>query len=441
LVFRALGREAITAFISSVRTAKFKEWFMTRKNLWIGAAAIAVVALLGWWWLGRAPSEADTPDKAAADTSVPEAAVVAVGKHELGNNLTIAGEFKPFQDVEVHAKVAGYIRNINVDVGDHVKEGQVLAVLEVPELAAELSGADAAVRRSEEEIRRAESDVNRAQSSHAATHSGYTRLKQAADSRAGLVAQQEIDDAQAKDLEGEAQVSSAQAALSGARQQLEMAQANQKRYNALASYSRITAPFTGVITARLADTGALIQGGTSASSTVGPVVRLAQVSKLRLVLPVPESAVADIHLGDPVRARVQALSQDFEGKVSRFSDLVDRQTRTMETEIDFANPDGRLIPGMYAEATLSLSKNARELSVPLEAVARNGADATVLMVNKENAIEERHIKLGFEGESNVQVLDGLAEGDRVVIGGRGKLHPGEKVRPKEIGAKPVEGAS
>jgi RND family efflux transporter MFP subunit len=414
---------------------------MNRKQLWIGVAAIAVVALLAWWWLDRSPSEAGTPDPAANAAGVPEAAVVAVQKRELGNSLTIAGEFKPFQDVEVHAKVAGYIRNINVDVGDHVKEGQVLAVLEVPELAAELSGADAAVRRSEEEIRRAESDVSRAQSSHGATHSGYTRLKQASDSRAGLVAQQEIDDAQAKDLESEAQVSSAQAALSGARQQLEMAQANQKQYNALAGYSHITAPFAGVITARLADTGALIQGGTSASSTVGPVVRLAQVSKLRLVVPVPESAVAQIHLGDPVKARVQALSQDFEGEVSRFSDLVDRQTRTMETEIDFANPDGRLIPGMYAEATLSLSKNARELCVPLEAVSRNGADATVLMVNKENAIEERHIKLGFEGESNVQVLDGLVEGDRVVIGGRGKLHPGEKVRPKEISAKPAESAS
>jgi RND family efflux transporter MFP subunit len=191
----------------------------------------------------------------------------------------------------------------------------------------------------------------------------------------------------------------------------------------------------------LADTGSLIQGGTSATSTAGPVVRLAQVSKLRLVVPVPESAVSQIHLGDPVKARVQALSQDFEGKISRFSDLVDRQTRTMETEIDFPNPDGRLIPGMYAEAILSLARNTRELCVPTEAVARSGADATVLMVNKENTIEERHIKLGFEGESNVQVLGGLAEGDLVVIGGRSQFRAGQKVRPKEINAKPGESAS
>jgi RND family efflux transporter MFP subunit len=414
---------------------------MTKKKVWIALGILAVVFLLAWRWMGRTPSEADDPNHPETGVNIPVAAIVRVERRPLGNTLTIAGEFKPFQDVEVHAKVAGYIRNINVDVGDHVKEGQVLAVLEVPELAAELSGADAAVRRSQEEIRRAQSDVNRAQSAHAAAHSAYARLKQAADARTGLVAQQEIDDAQAKDLEAEAQVSSSEAQLSAARQQLEVAQANQKQYYALESYSRITAPFAGVITARLADTGALIQGGTSASSGVGPVVRLAEVSKLRLVVPVPESAVSQIHLGDPVRARVQALNQDFEGKVSRFSDSLDRQTRTMETEIDFPNKDGRLIPGMYAEATLSLAKNALELCVPLEAVARNDNEATVLTVNKNNEIEERKIKLGFEGESYVQVLGGVAEGDRVVIGGRSQFHPGQKVQPKDVSGQRTETAA
>jgi RND family efflux transporter MFP subunit len=414
---------------------------MTNKKVWIALGILAVVFLLAWRWIGRSLREADDPNHPETGVNLPEAAVVRVERRPLGNTLTIAGEFKPFQDVEVHAKVAGYIRNINVDVGDHVKEGQVLAVLEVPELAAELSGADAAVRRSQEEIHRAQSDVDRAQSAHTAAHSAYARLKQAADARAGLVAQQEIDDAQAKDLEAEAQVSSSEAQLSAARQQLEVAEANQKQYYALESYSRITAPFAGVITARLADTGALIQGGTSASSGVGPVVRLAEVSKLRLVVPVPESAVSQIHLGDPVNARVQALNQDFQGKVSRFSDSLDRQTRTMETEIDFPNKDGHLIPGMYAEATLSLAKNALELCVPLEAVARNNNEATILTVNKNNEIEERKIKLGFEGEAYVQVLGGIAEGDRVVIGGRSQFHPGQKVQPKDVSGQRTETAA
>src|SRR6202047_530514 len=144
---------------------------MTKKKVGIALGILAVVFLLAWRWMGRTSSEVDDPNHPESGVSIPETAVVRVERRALGNTLTLAGEFKPFQDVEVHAKVAGYIRNINVDVGDHVREGQVLAVLEVPELTAELSGADAAVRRSPEENRRAQSDVNRAQSAHAAAHS------------------------------------------------------------------------------------------------------------------------------------------------------------------------------------------------------------------------------------------------------------------------------
>jgi RND family efflux transporter MFP subunit len=406
---------------------------MSQKRIWIAAFVLVVMVVLAWRWLGHAPTEADDPNHLLNSSAESVAAVAHAERRSIGTTLTIAGEFKPFQDVDVHAKVAGYIKVIHVDVGDHVKAGQTLAVLEIPELAAELAGADAAVRRSKEEIRRAEGDLVRAQSAHSAAHSAYARLKQAADSRAGLVAQQEIDDSQAKDLEFEAQVSSSSAALSSAQQQLQVAEANQKQYAALSDYSRIVAPFSGVITARFADTGALIAAGTSNSSQSMPVVRLAEISKLRLVLPIPESVAAQIHLGDPVKARVQALNQDFVGKVSRFADSLDRQTRTMETEIDFDNRDGRLIPGMYAETQLSLREKKDALTVPLESVTRNGDDATVLAVNADNSIEERHVKLGLEDNVRVEVLSGLTDKDRVVIGNRSQFRSGQKIQPKEIG--------
>lgn len=406
---------------------------MTTKRIWIAVILIAGAAVFYWRWNARSPSEASDdsnhPVTAAGETP---AAVTRVERRSFDNALTIAGEFKPFQDVDVHAKVAGYIRKIYVDVGDRVKEGQTLAVLEIPELAAQLAGADAAVRRAQEEIRRAQSDVERAQSTHAAAHSAYARLKQAADSRAGLVAQQEVDDSQAKDLESEAQVSSARAALSSAQQQLEVAQANQQQFAALSNYSHIVAPFAGVVTNRYADTGALIQAGTSSSTQAMPIVRLAQTSKLRLVLAIPESVAAQIHLGDPVKVRVQALQQDTEGKVSRFADSLDRQTRTMETEIDFDNRDGHLIPGMYAETRLSLREKKDALTVPLEAVTRNGNDATVLAVNAQNIVEERHVRLGLEDEKRVEIVSGLNDGDRVIIGNRSEFHNGQKIQPKDV---------
>jgi len=407
---------------------------MTRKRLWFAVGALLVIVFLAWRWTERAPTEADD-QKHPPDTSGDVVAAVArAERHGVGNTLTIAGEFKPFQDVDVHAKVAGYIKVIHVDVGDHVRAGQTLAILEIPELAAQLAGADASVRRSKEEIRRAEGDLARAQSAHSAAHSAYTRLKQAAEARAGLVAQQEIDDSQAKDLEAEAQVSGSSAALSAAQQQLQVAEANQKQYAALSDYSRIVAPFSGVVTARYADTGALIAAGTSSSTQSMPVVRLAEISKLRLVLPIPESVAAQIHLGDPVEARVQALNQDFVGKVSRFADSLDRQTRTMETQIDFDNRDGRLIPGMYAETRLSLREKKDALTIPLEAVTRNGDDATVFSVNSQNIIEERHVKLGLEDSVRVEVLSGLTDKDRVVIGNRSQFRDGQKIQPKDVTA-------
>jgi len=405
---------------------------MSRKIQIIAGIVLILALAAGWRWIGHSRTEANDGDAAAGTAGEVIAAVAPVQRSTIENTLTIAGAFKPFQDVDLHAKVAGYIKAIYVDVGSHVKEGQTLAILEVPELAAQLAGADAAVRRSREEIRRAQGDVARATSAHAAAHAMCDRLKQASEQRAGLVAQQEVDDAQAKDLEAEAQVSSARAALDAAQQALEVAQATQKQYSALSDYTRITAPFTGVVTIRYADTGSLIAAGTSSSTQSEPVVRLAEVWKLRLVLPIPESIAGQIHLGDPVKVHVQALNEDIVGKVSRFASALDSQTRTMETEIDFENRDGRLLPGMYTETMLQLAERKNVLTVPLEAVTQNENDATVMAVNAQNTVQQRHVKLGLQGKTRVEILSGLNENERVIIGNRSQFREGQKVFPKEV---------
>lgn len=363
----------------------------------------------------------------------PVAAVVKVERRTLTAPLTLAGAFKPFQDVDVHAKVAGYIEAIYVDVGSQVKAGQTLAILQVPELKAELAGANAVVRRAQEEIRRAQGDVDRAKSTHVAQHAMYVRLKQAADQKVGLVAQQEVDDAQAKDLAGEAQVSSAEAALDAAQQALEVAQANKQQYTALSDYTRICAPYDGVVTVRYADTGSLIAAGTSESKQAEPVVRLAQISVLRLVLPIPESIAGTIRLGDSVKVHVDALNEDYVGKVTRFADALDPQTRTMHTEIDFQNSDGHVLPGMYVVATLATVQRKNILTVPLEAVETKSNDqGSVLFVNPQDVLEERDVHLGFQASNRVEVISGLNEGDRVVVGGRSEFRNGMKINPKPI---------
>jgi RND family efflux transporter MFP subunit len=403
-----------------------------KTKAWI-AGGLLVAILMAWAVVSRhGKAEADGSETEAGTGVALSAAVVRVQRGAIENSLTISGEFKPFQDVDVHAKVAGYIKTIYVDVGDHVNTGQTLAVLEIPELAAELTGATAAAKRAEEEINRARGDVERAKSAHVASHAMYERLKQASETKPGLVALQEVDDAMAKDQESEAQVSSAKAALNAAEQALAVANANEKQYAALSAYSRIVAPFTGVVTVRYADTGALIAAGTSSSTQSMPVVRLAEISKLRLVLPIPESLAAQIRLGDPVKVHVQALNEDIVGKVSRFANALDLQTRTMETEIDFENKNGRLYPGMYAETVLQTSGRKDTVLVPLEALTEKQGETHVLAVNAQNVVEDRTVKLGLQGKRRAEVLSGLAQGDRVIVGNQSQFRSGEKVAPKEV---------
>jgi RND family efflux transporter MFP subunit len=366
------------------------------------------------------------------DSEARPAAVALVSRKPLSNTVTLSGEFRPFQEVDVHAKVAGYIRVIHVDVGDRVKQGQVIAVLEVPELRAELQGTDASVRRNKDSVRRAHSDLQRAEFLHNAAHLNFSRLKEASATRPGIIAQQELDDSEAKDKEAEAQISADEAALSEAENQLDVALAGQKQYTALSDYTKIVAPFDGVVTRRYADTGALVQAGTSSSTQAMPVVRVAQTDVFRLTLPVPESAVPQVHLGSVVQVRVQALGRTFEGKVARFADSVDQETRTMHTEVDVRNIGGGLVQGMYAEVSLVLAHKDETLVVPVQAVSRNGADASVLIADPQNRLEDRQVQLGLEGANNVEIVSGLSEGDRVLIGSRGQFRAGDKVVPKVI---------
>ncbi len=273
--------------------------------------ATAVLALCGVVWFGLAGRGAKASQ--STDSSVQPVAVVLAERKPLVSSVTLSGEFRPFQEVDVHAKVAGYIRKIYVDIGDHVKTGETLAILEVPELNAQLQGADAAVRRARDAIRRAKGDMDRAESLHAASHLDYTRLKQASEARPGLIAEQELDDAQAKDKEGEAQIASDEAALSEAQNQLDISLAEQKQLSAMTDYTRITAPFAGVVTRRYVDNGALVQAGTNSNTQALPVVSVAETDLFRLTLPVPESAVPMIRLGSTVTVRVSALNRDVRG--------------------------------------------------------------------------------------------------------------------------------
>ena len=399
---------------------------LQRRHIAIGVvalAAIVAIALLMHSLGDPKAKKADEPPRRVAP-------VVFATRSPLENAITLTGEFRPFQQVDVHAKVSGYIRHIFVDVGDKVSTGQELAILEVPELNAQVMGAQADIRRSQDAIRRAQSEIERAESTHHAYHSAYTRLKQASEERPGLVAEQELDDALAKDKETEAQIGSTRAALAESQGQFGMAQAALARLSALQAYSHITAPFAGVVTKRYVDTGALISAGTSSETQSQPVVQLAEWSLLRLVIPVPASSVPLLHLGSVVQVHVLDLNRDFQGRVARFADALNDETRTMHTEIDVENPQNTLTDGMYAEVKLVLHGKEDALTVPVQAVIQEGNNHYVLALDDQNRVHKRNVELGEQTSTTVEIVHGLAEKERVIGAGQSDYAIGEVVTPK-----------
>lgn len=328
-------------------------------------------------------------------------AVVRTQRMNLSNSMTFQGELYPFQDVMIHAKVSGYVNPIRVDIGDRVETGELLATLEVPELKDELEGAVASEKRAEAE--------------HAIAHLNYTRLVDVNRSQPNLLAQQDLDDAQAKD-----------SATMAAQDTLK---ADTERYKTLSDYTRVSAPFDGIITKRFVDNGALVEAGT-ASNTV-PLVELAQSDLLRLRFPVPESETPLVHLGGEVSIIIDALHKTFSGKIARDSWDIDRSTRTMIVEVDVPNPDDTFKAGMYASVVLITQDAKSVLGLPLQALSA-GESPSVLVVDSDNRIEEKKVIVGMRTASVAEIKSGLSEGDLVVVGDRAGLVAGAAVTPKLV---------
>jgi multidrug efflux pump subunit AcrA (membrane-fusion protein) len=220
-----------------------------------------------------------------AQTSAPVAPVVKAACQTLGTELEIASEFRPYQEIDVYAKVSGYIKELYINWGSHVKKGQLLATLEIPELEHQLQRDQAMVRRNNHEVTRSEEELRRSESTYSVAHLTYTRLADVQKSQLGLIAQQEIDVAEGKDREASANVSAAKASLKASEEALLDAEAALKQDEALYAYSQIRAPFEGVVTRLDAYLGALLPAATSSDKSATALCHLSQNDLLRLVIP------------------------------------------------------------------------------------------------------------------------------------------------------------
>jgi RND family efflux transporter MFP subunit len=394
------------------------------------ALLACLIVMLSACMVSCGSSRSDSKDSTASQGEV-SVGVTKVSRRTLERTLSLSSELVPFQEIDVYAKESGYVKELKVDYGTRVRAGQLMATLDIPELQSQLSQDDANIKTAQNQVTHAQNELSRSQAQYTVAHLQYDRLNTVAKTKPGLVAQQEVDDAQGKDLDASAQVDASKSNLEVTQSQLAAARAKRAHDQDLYDYSKITAPFAGVITQRYANQGTLMQAGTNSSTQAMPLVRLSEDDIFRLVIPVPESYVHYIHVGDPVSVMVSSLNETVLGKVARFSVDVKEDTRTMHTEVDVPNPKRALVPGLYADATITLEKKDDALAVPIQAV-NQGARDSVYVVTPENKIEIRPVTLGIQTADYAEVLTGLKEGESIVLSDRSGLKAGQDVKPKII---------
>jgi RND family efflux transporter MFP subunit len=377
-------------------------------------------------WPLSACSHSAVSEGAATVPVVPAARVI---RTDLRNSITLTAEFEPFYEVDVMAKEAGYIKHMLVDIGDRVKEGQLIATLEIPELQADLTKAKSDVQTANAERAVAKGDLQRAQAASQIAQLSYTRIEDVSKKEPGLVPLQEVDVAHSHNLEADAQVSAALQRVQAAESRYQSAVASLAHESALVEYTRIVAPFSGVVTQRYASDGAMIQAGIASQTQAMPVVKVSQNNLLRLMLPVPEEDVAAIRNGQHVSVDVPALQRTFDGTITRFADRVQMSTRTMTAEVDVKNPQLTLIPGMYAEVKLGTAEAKNATAVPPEAVDGTGDSQRLFLVDNAGKVQTRNVHTGIQSPQYVQILSGINAGDVVITGRRSDLHDGQKVQP------------
>ncbi len=336
---------------------------------------------------GCKPAPVETTKAAAPPVAVQ---VIQPRRGPITRNITLPGNVLAYQQATLYAKVAGYLKTITVDKGDRVKEGDLIADIEVPEMLADLA-------RYKAEVEVAELD--------------YKRLSESQKKLPDLVVPQTVDNAKGK---------------------LDVARASLERTETLLGFAKITAPFSGVITRRMVDAGAFIPAATSGSAAQNAaIVTLADFNRVRVQVAVPELETALVATDQPVQLSVDGLpGRAFDGRITRFSYALDEATKTMLAEIELPNPKLELRPGMYAVVKIGIERKGDALLVPVEALVVEKAGAFVFTINDHKAKKTR-VQTGFNDGANVEIVSGVKPDQPVILVAKRALNDGQAVEASE----------
>jgi multidrug efflux pump subunit AcrA (membrane-fusion protein) len=406
--------------------------------------ALAVVALMAALFLaGYLPrhgrEQGLQAGARAEETNVPIVNVAKIRKSPPTSELLLPGSMTPVTEAYVYARSSGYVKKRYVDIGDHVKQGQLLAEIDAPDLDQQVFQAQAALSQARAALNQTEAALEQAHSQERLTKVTLDRWMTLVSK--GVLAKQEGDQKQADYDNAAATVRVAEANIRAARENVRASEANVARLLELQSYEKVKAPFTGVVTSRGIDEGSLISasgagqgtpaiGSSTANANGSELFRLAQVGVLRILINVPQAYCSSVHTGMPATVTLQENSRrKYTGKVTRTANSIDQNTRTLLTEVQVVNQDGSLLPGMYADIQFIGERLDPPLLAPGDSLVTRSNGTQVAVVGPGNKIHFQLVQLGRDYGAEIEITGGLKGGETVVINPSDDVREGDEVKP------------
>ena len=393
-------------------------YFTSRKGIKVLVVVVGVgaAAIVADWRLAASPS----PANSAKVDNPPRVEVVRPRRATVAQRLQTNATLAAFEEADLFAKVSGYLSDVRVDIGDHVKAGQVLAVIDVPELKQQLAEAEAQLESKKSSLESARSQVDHAKANLFLQTALAKDRDQLGEGR-NFISSQTLDQVHANADIARADLGVAEANRALAANEIGVAAATVERIKALLAYTQIVAPFDGVVARRFVNRGDLVQAATATRATpsAGSLFTVQRIDTLRVFCDVPENDVPHLHVGDPAIVKPSGFDgEPFIGKVTRFSQRLDPETRNMRTEIDLPNPGERLYPGTYAVVSLEMNRRPDALTVPAAAVGSDSDGNFVYTIN-DNRITRLAVKTGLADNGRIEVIAGLSQETPVVASTKG----------------------
>jgi RND family efflux transporter MFP subunit len=373
-------------------------------------------------YLGASPSSNAT---AAAPESHPRVDVAKPGRATLVQRVQGNATLEAFEDADLFAKVSGYLSDVRVDIGDHVKAGQVLAVIDVPEMKQELAEAKAQLesKKSSLESARRQLDHHKAD---VALQTGLAKDREQLGQGRQFISDRTLDQVRANADIAKADLGVAEANRDLAANQVDLAAATVEKIKTLLNYTQIVAPFDGVVARRQVNRGDLVQAATSTRTT--PLFKVQRIDTIRVFCDVPENEALHVRVGDGATVKVFGLNgAPIVGTITRFAYRLDPETRNMRTEIDLPNADERLYPGMYAEVSLEIDRRHDVLAVPVTAIGSD-AQGTFVFTVQDDRLERKAVKVGVRDNGRAEIIEGLSDSAAVVVAAKSAPAAGTVVK-------------